>query len=257
MEMNQLQNLFSKNLKNMWADPDLIRELKPANRLSAEQAIEIYHRSYFATLTEELTKTYPAIRWVLGEKLFNEICHKFIDSQPSITYNLLFYGKEFPDFLRSNSSTQKIPFLHDLAQLEWIYKETYHMAPANPMEQDLLLEQTHASDFKVQFIESLKILSSPYAIYELWCRQDEPPYSFELIDWLRHENLLIYKHKKQVRVIQIQAIEAAILKSLENGISLATALADYSGQLTPDQTAQFLQLLKTSGLIEDIFITED
>jgi hypothetical protein len=257
MTLNQLQQLFSKNLKTPWADPSLISNFKPGGKIHLNQAFEIYHQSYLARLTLELERTYPAIRWVIGDQHFLKICHKFIESQPSVTYNLLFYGKEFADFMLANFSTQKIPFLHDLARLEWLYKEAYNRPRSNPMSEDQLLVLTQASDYRVQFIESLNILTSPFAIFELWSRREEPAYNFELINWLHPENLLIYKIRNKVTVTQIMPIEAEILKSLEGGASLNSTLADYSTQLSPDQTAQFLHLLKSSGIVEDVFIIED
>ena len=252
MQLNQIQSDFIKGLKNFSIDPKFIQGVKPAGKISLDQAVEIYHQMYFLILLEELNKSYPSVKWVLGEDHFKETCRRFIESQPAVNYNLLSYGREFPDFLSINSSTQKIPFLHDLASFEWLYKETSNQPPASSLDEDEIFKLTLAPDYKLEFIDSLKIFTSPYSVFEIWHRRDEPPYMFNLMDWLRQDSLLLYKREKQTEVIQIQDVEAEILISLMNGLSMKEALADYSGRLTPDKIAQFLYLIKTAKIIESV-----
>lgn len=257
MKLNEAQNLFKRNMLAPQVDPQTILNLKPAGSISLSQAFEIYHRSYITRLTEKLKKTFTAVHWVLGNDLFEKVCKRFIESQPSVSYNLLTYGKNFPEFLQIYPSTRHILFLGDLARFEWVYEEIFHCAYTESMPVEKIFASLHTIDFKIQFKESMAIFKSPYAIYEIWYRREEPPYSFEEIDWNHTESLLIYKKKKGVEVLQIENIEAEIILALKDDLSITTVLADYANHMNPDRTARFFQMIMRTGIIEDITILED
>lgn len=257
MKLNEAQNLFKKNLLAAQADPQAILHFKPAGTISLSQTFEIYHRSYFLRLTEKLKKTFSAVNWVLGQEIFEKVSHKYIESQPSVSYNFLAYGKSFPEFLQISPITRHISFLSDLARFEWIYEDIFHSAYVESMPVERIYHNLHAVDFKIQFTEAMAVFKSPYSIYEMWYRREEPPYSFEEIDWKHPESLLVFKKQKGVEVLQIESIEAEIILALQEDLSLTTVLADYANHMTPDRTARFFQLLMRTGIIEDIFVLED
>lgn len=224
--------------------------------MSLDKVFEIYHRAYFARLSSILGKTFPAVKWVVGDILFTKICHKYIESQPSISYNLLSYGKFFPEFLSVISAARGIPFLADLAKFEWSYKEIYHAPAPDPLTVERVSELSRSEDFRIQFIDAMEIWSSPYSIYEIWCRKEEPPYRFEDIDWNRAESLVIFKKNHHIEILQIDIVEADILRELKEGSSISSALADFSGVLTPDRIARLFQMMMKAGLVDDIVVLE-
>ncbi|WP_415061785.1 putative DNA-binding domain-containing protein [Bdellovibrio sp.] len=257
MKLNEAQSLFKKNLLSAQADPKAVESLKPIGKLSLEQAFEVYHRGYFARLTEALSKTFRAVRWVLGEELFRHVARRYIEAQPSISYDLSDYGETFPEFLKSSQSTRGIVFLYDLARFEWTFKNMYHAASSEPLPVERIRELLHSEDFKIQFIEAFEIFESPYAIFDLWSHRKEPPYQFEDINWNHPECLMIYKKQKKVYVQRLDAIEAQILTELKEGSAVASALADFSSLLTPDKIAQLFQMMMRAGIIEDILVLEN
>lgn len=256
MNLNEAQSLFKKNVLSGESDPQALQEFKPAGKLSLEQAFEIFNRSYLARLTKVLKETFGGVYWVTGEDLFQTLCHKYIQSQPSVTYALSDYGHSFPEFLQVTDSAKGIPFLFDLARFEWIFKKMYHAPTPEPLPAERIQELLHSEDFRVQFIEAMEIFESPYAIYDIWRLRKEPSYRFEDINWKHAESLIIYKKQKKIFVQRIDAIEAQILSELKEGSSVSSALADYSSLLTPDQIAQLFQMMIKTGIVEDVLIID-
>lgn len=256
MRLYQTQKLFKKNILNVQQDPQALRELKPVGKLSLEQAFQIYHRIYTSKFTEVLMDTFPAVRWVLGKDLFDTVCYKFIESQPLASYILHDYGSNFPDFLKDSRNVRGIPFLYDLARFEWAYKEVEDMPSSKPLSHKNVKELLHTEDFKIQFIEAMNIFESPYAVYNIWEERHSKPYQFEDINWNHPESLLIYKFQKNIIINRIDGIEAEILKELQAGSSVDSALADFSTLLTPDKIAQIYQLIAQSGVVEDVIVLE-
>lgn len=256
MRLYQTQKLFKRNILDVQQDPQALRELKPVGRLSLDQAFQIYHRIYTSKFTEILMETFPAVRWVLGKDLFNTVCAKFIEAQPLATYILHDYGSNFPEFIKDNRNVRGIPFLYDLARFEWSYKEVLDMPSPSPLPQKTVRELLHTEDFKIQFIEAMNIFESPYAVYNIWEERNSKSYAFEDINWNHPQSLLIYKFQKNIIINRIDAIEAEVLKELQAGSSVDSALADFSTLLTPDKIAQIYQLIAQSGIVGDVIVLE-
>ncbi|WII72927.1 DNA-binding domain-containing protein [Bdellovibrio sp. 22V] len=257
MTLNETQNLFKKSLVSMQVDPKMLAELKPAGKLSLEQAFEIYHQGYIKRLTDTLKKTYEGVWWVLGEALFSKMARRFIESQPSVSYDLSEYGEAFPDFLRTLSATKVIPFIYDLARFEWTFKSLINTPTPDPLSTEQAEELIRSDDFKVHFIEAMEIFESPYAIYDIWTRRKEPAYEFEGINWDRPESLMIYKKNNRIYVQRMDKIEAQVINAMKDGASIGSALAEHTTSLAPEQISQFYQMMIGAGIIEDVTTLEN
>lgn len=256
MNLNEAQKLFKNNMLNAKADSKAIDELKPVGKLSLEEALQVYNRGYIARLTDSLGDTFEAVWWVVGDELFNSLCKSFIESEPSISYNLSEHGRTFPEFIRTSSLVSGIPFLYDLARFEWTFKTMYDAPTPHPLPVDQIHQLLHSEDFKVQFIEGMEIFESPYAVYDIWSRRKEPAYEFEDINWSHPESLLIYKKQSKIFVQRIDVVEAQVLSELKSGLAVSTALADFSSLMTPDKIAQLFEMMMRAGIVEDVIILE-
>ncbi|HWU43827.1 MAG TPA: DNA-binding domain-containing protein [Bdellovibrio sp.] len=256
MKLNEVQSMFKKSVLAVEAEAEhtWMQQFKPAGQLSLKEAFEVYHNGYLVRLTEALGETFEAVHWVLGDHLFQDVCHRYIESQPSVSYNLSDYGFSFPDFLKADASTRGILFLYDLARFEWLFKEIYHAPTPDPLPVERIQELLHSEDFKVSFIEAMNLFESPYAVYDIWNNRKEASYQFEDINWEHPENLLIYKKEAKIFVRRIDAVELHVLEELQDGTPVTAALADYSSLLTPDKIAQLFQMMMKAGIIDDIAV---
>lgn len=257
MILNETLRLFKQNLLAPHADPDSLKNFKPLAHASLDESFAIYHNRYVARLSHALEFAYPAVQWVLGKDYFSEICRRYIESLPSVSYNLNEYGDNLPDFLRTLPGTRTIPFLFDLARFEWILNTLKQVAPPRPLPAERIRELMHSEDFKISFTEGTIVFESPFAIYEIWKQRNAPAYSFDELNWTHPEWLLLNKNDSEIRISQIDSIEGEILKELQSGSSIASALADYSTLLTPDKIAQLFQMMINVGVVEDISVTDE
>ncbi|MGZ3773243.1 MAG: HvfC/BufC family peptide modification chaperone [Pseudobdellovibrionaceae bacterium] len=254
--MDDTHSLSKKIVPDVRRDSEFIKGLKPKNLLTNSQAFQLYHHVYEARLTDILMNRFAAVRWVLGKKLFEKLCRKYIDAQASVNYNLQNFGNTFAEFLKDENKANAIPFIYDLARFEWVLKEIADKPSPTPFANKHIKELLHCDDFKIQFIDAVEIFESPYSVYEIWSQKNSPSYQFEDINWNHAESLLIYQINKKLSINPISTIEAEILNELKEGHSIASALADFSSLLIPDKVAQFYQLLERSEIIENIIILE-
>jgi len=102
--------------------------IDPAERL------DIYRNTLIATLVGALRLTYPAVRRVVGEEFFEGAARLFIGERlPRCAY-LDDYGAEFSEFLGRLPAAASLPYLADVAALEWAVSRALHAADAEPLD---------------------------------------------------------------------------------------------------------------------------
>jgi hypothetical protein len=122
-------------LKKLQADfaKDLIHKSNSGAYLNSEffrsdALIQVYHHQYFLSLTTALAKTYSCVQRLVGEDFFKFLAREFIQKYHLKSPSIIDYGSEFADFLQTNPSCQKLKFLPEIAEFEWLYKLCYFSA---------------------------------------------------------------------------------------------------------------------------------
>ena len=128
--------------------------VKPSKRLSPQQHLAIYQRSYTARLRACMSKQFSVLEYALGKDLFQAFADEYLKVYPSSNYNLIKLGKHFPKFLEETrpDKDQDIKedwpdFMIELAQFEFdlntIFEERanedYTLATDSTLERELKL----------------------------------------------------------------------------------------------------------------------
>jgi hypothetical protein len=95
--------------------------IKPNDRLSSFERLEIYNKQYWFRLLDCLWDDYPGLRAVLGQKKFQKLSVAYLDKYPSRHFNMRNLGSRMEKFLREEprwaSPYEKLS--QDLARFEW------------------------------------------------------------------------------------------------------------------------------------------
>jgi hypothetical protein len=100
--MNPLtpQDTTSKELSDGTLTNDLAtRIVKPNDRLSSLERLQIYNRQYWFRLLDCLYDDFPGLRAVVGEKHFRELSVAYLNAHPSQSFTLRNLGEKLPRFL--------------------------------------------------------------------------------------------------------------------------------------------------------------
>ena len=112
--------------------PSLSDSDSPLNPQGGEPGLsrmKVYASGYLARMKEALEEVYEAVRHITGETLFGDLARDYAKQFPSRHYNLSRAGIHFSWFLKQAVISSKLPFLSDLARLEWSVNQAFH-APA-------------------------------------------------------------------------------------------------------------------------------
>src|ERR1700730_1495051 len=78
------------------------RFVKPNDRLTSFERLEIYNRQYWFRLLSSMIEDFPGLRAVLGERRFEEMCKAYVTACPSRSFTLRNLGARLESWLRKH-----------------------------------------------------------------------------------------------------------------------------------------------------------
>src|SRR5947208_9808436 len=95
--------------------------IKPNDRLSSFERLEIYNRVYWFRLISSFMEDFPGLRGILGSRAFEKLATAYLYELPSESFTLRNLGSRLESWLRKNPKyTPKTPKLAlDMVRLEW------------------------------------------------------------------------------------------------------------------------------------------
>src|SRR5258708_1185862 len=97
------------------------RFVKPNDRLTSFERLEIYNRQYWFRLLSSMIEDFPGLRAILGERRFEEMCKAYITDCPSRSFTLRNLGAPLESWLRKHPKCPgaKHALALDLFRLQW------------------------------------------------------------------------------------------------------------------------------------------
>jgi hypothetical protein len=93
---------------------------------------DVHKRHFLRSLTAALEKTFPAVVNLVDARFFGFAADAFIRAHPPAKPCLFEYGAELPSFLERFPACAQLPYLSDVARLEWAMHEVFHAAEREP-----------------------------------------------------------------------------------------------------------------------------
>jgi Putative DNA-binding domain len=110
--------------------------IKPNDRLTSFERLEIYNRQYWFRLLSAFAEDFPGLRAVLGGKQFDEVAKAYLADCPSRSFTLRNLGSRLEDWLRKRpkwaGSSQKLAV--DMVRLEWAEIEAFDGKAEPPLK---------------------------------------------------------------------------------------------------------------------------
>ena len=150
--------------------------IKPNDRLTSVERLEIYNRVYWFRILSSLAEDFPGLRAVVGQRNFDKLITAYLTELPSESFTLRNLGSRLEAWLRKNPSfapkTER-PAL-DMVRLEWADIDVFDSAELPKLtERDL---QNLGEDPVLHLQPYLRLLDLSYPVDDLLLevrRQDE------------------------------------------------------------------------------------
>jgi len=147
--------------------------LDPAARVG------IYRHHAFGTLGAALQNTFPVVCRLVDKRFFAYAAHEYLREHPPHSRCLVEYGADFADFLARFTPCEGLPYLADVARLEWALNIAATVREATPLQAEALaaVPAEQAAYVALRLQPSLSYFASPWPIDTIWQanKEDEVP----------------------------------------------------------------------------------
>jgi len=225
LSLHELQRAFSQALFR--EETELARDLVVTGDFSAEERLSVYRNNLYVSLREALAAIYPVVQQLVGEEFFAAAARHFVRRHPSRCGNLHAFGGQFPVFLETFPAAAALPYLADVARVEWAWHRAFHAADAPPFDAARLaaVPPERYGELRFALHPSATLIASPYPVWQLWAAHQ--PGGPELSAVRLHaggEQVLVQREGLEVLVSRLAPGEAALLTALADGRSLTEAI---------------------------------
>ena len=223
------------------------------------QRFAVYRNNVVVSLIDALADTYPVVQELVGEEFFRAMARAFARSRPPTSPVMAHYGDGFAAFIETFPPVAALPYLADVARLEWRYVEAYHAADAAPIAPDavarLLSDEAALPATRFALHPSLAVLQSPHAVVSLWAAHQgtDADVSIAAIDLDTQESAVVARVGLAVQVLRVRPGAAAFIAALGRKVALGAATEAAIAADPEFDLADTLGLLIRSGAITALF----
>jgi hypothetical protein len=216
------QQAFGMALFDATAEAPLLAQLAgqaPASRLA------IYRGNLVAHWDKALSAAYPVVRQLVGDEFFTALARAYGKAHPSQDADLNRFGAAFADFLVRFEHVAELPYLPDMARLEWSLHLARYAPDAAAMSAPALAaltaEQLDAS--RLALHPACALHASSWATVPLWLahQPDGPAFPTEM---RAASYALVARPRWKVELAPLSAAAYAALAALAAGAQFGAAL---------------------------------
>lgn len=185
-----------------------------------------YRRNHDAALCAALRAAYPLVCAIVGDDFFDTAARHYDDAYPGACGDLHLRGAHVAAFLRAYAPAAALPYLPDVAALDWALHCADSAADATPLSAAQFAAQLQHSPahLRLRLQPAAALLRSAFPLYDIW-RFHQPGGDGQPPDWAQAQCVLVWRPQWQPQVRALHAAEAAALDVALAGGTLEAALA--------------------------------
>ena len=141
--------------------------IKPNDRLTAGERLEIYSRSYWFRVLDSLHDDFPGLRAVLGQRAFHRLSRAYLAECPSRSFTLRNLGSRLEGWLQRDPkyAGKRHALALDMVRLEWAHIEAFDNAAEKVLGPEDLLEL--GPGFRAGLQPYIRLLALQYPVDDL------------------------------------------------------------------------------------------
>jgi hypothetical protein len=154
--------------------------IKPNDRLSSFERLEIYNRQYWFRILDSFYDDYPALRAVLGERAFLQLAEAYLTKNPSRSFSMRNLGSRLVYFLRHQPgyARNNLRLAVDVARFEWAQILAFDEAARPPAGlAELVLSSPESVRLRLQPHLQLLALSYPIDDFVAAVKRSDAPHA--------------------------------------------------------------------------------
>jgi len=209
-----------------------------SEKLTAQEHLGIYQRSYIARLRNCMAQQFSVLEYALGEDIFCAFADDYLASRPSYHYNLSFLGAHFSEYLEANrpdaAEVEKedwIDFIIELAKFEFALGVIFE----EKAEEDYALAAINTPEEKLQLVPICELFKFQFPVrkyYTDFKNGKKPSVPFE-----KESYCVVLRHQFKLAVYEVHKEQHELLSSLKKGMTISEAKLKFKENHTKDAVA--------------------
>ena len=221
--------------------------IKPNDRLSSAERLEIYNRVYWFRILSSLAEDFPGLRAVIGQRMFDRLLVAYLTELPSKSFTLRNLGSRLESWLGDHpefaSKNQRLAL--DMVRLEWAEIDVFDSAELPKVSEGDL--PTLGDDPTLQLQPYIRLLDLAYPVDDLLLairRNDAVEPESDLASNVvmmestarrqkrvplpkrKKVHLVVHRQENEVYFKRVPAEAFALLRALEHGQPISDAIAE-------------------------------
>ncbi|WP_045225943.1 HvfC/BufC N-terminal domain-containing protein [Methyloterricola oryzae] len=197
-----------------------------ANGIPSAKRLAIYRNNSILGLTEALRDGFPVVNRLVGEAFFDAMARRYVCLNPPRSPRLFEYGTGFPAFLANYHPARSLPYLADVAKLEWLRQEAFQEGHEEGLKISALdaVPPQSQGGVRLEMQPSARLMVSDYPVLRIWEFNQSGFTGDDRVN-LREGGcrLLIVRPKLEVEIHSLDAGDYALLTALAKGATLIEA----------------------------------
>jgi hypothetical protein len=185
--------------------------------------LAVYRNNVHVSLVSALERSFPIVRRVVGERFFAATARVFVAGNKPKNPVLANYGESFAGFLSGFPPAGQLPYLPDLARLEFAWLTAYHAAEAAPLDPGILQEvdPNRLATQNLQLHPATRLLQSDFPVGSIWVAHQRDP--LLPVKQSAAETVVITRSDAQMRVTIIPQPDIPFVRALFDGAPVGEA----------------------------------
>lgn len=191
-----------------------------------------YARSIAAARRDALRAAYPVVERLVGGTFFDALADRYTAAHPSTSGDLHRHGDALAPFIAGDAHCAGLPYLADVARLEWALHRAALADDERALDVALLarVAPEAAATLRPRLHGSVALLESPYDVVALW-EANQPARDGSVRDVERPCRVVAWRDAQlAARMRETTAVEWSLLTRCQEGTTLGALLEASGGE---------------------------
>jgi hypothetical protein len=253
--LSQLQSDFQAYLLDTNKGAAFTKQIVNDKKVGVKTRLGIYADAYRLRIIEALANSYPILKALLGDDLFEKAARLYIDKYPSTYRNMRWVGDEMHAHLQANFP--QYPIAAEMATFEWALGLAFDAedAPILTLQDLAAIPPENWADLRFKFHPSMQLLTFKFNVVRFWQalnNEEAPPKLAEInepcVVWRKNLN----SHYRSLDITEYSAIQA-IIAGASFGELCEKLQENGDAETATMQAAQYLAGWLNEGLLTTLY----
>jgi hypothetical protein len=205
---------------------DFARAIRAPASAGDVAGLAVYRTNVEGNLAGALAGAYPVVRKIVGDGYFAQLCRAYGASHPSTSGDLIRFGDRFAPFLAGHEGVADLPYLPDVARMEWLVHLAYYAQDPADFDSRALagVPPERYASLRPRFAPACALLTSSWPLGRIWAvHQDDYRGEFDIDLKAGPDRILVDRPRWRASVSSLGAGDFHFLEAVGRQADLGAA----------------------------------